>query len=326
VHDNILYLHLGLSKTGSTFFQKEILPGISGIRCLDKPMSDLVDGKFLRDGILSRFFGVSPAIWDELGEALFAELLGPPDEREAPRSVLISDEGVLVSWSRDPFSVGQHLERCSRMASRWNFSRVKVLFTFRRQDTWLASSYTQESDRLRGASQAQFEHWVRSWLNKKNGYYETGIRLDYALLYRRLVEVIGEPNVLMLPYELMKEDLSAFYQQWFAYLGITEEGEAILRRIHSRPGARNERHTDSHTWALRAPIEEGVPFLRLRPGRAFTALGLPRKVYLRRPDLKRGKTIRLTPSLRREILECYANSNLALGQALKMNLSSYGYY
>jgi hypothetical protein len=174
------------------------------------------------------------------------------------------------------------------------------------------------------ASQEDFEEWVDSVLDPGRDYWSNGVVLDYALLRHLTVEVVGPENLLVLPYELMKEDPTRFLGLWFSFMRVPDPPAAVLQAAGglASPGA-NVRSTGASTWALRprAPSSgEDTP-----PWRELTSktMDLPRKAGRRWLGL--GKEIRLTPALQRAILDGYRDANARFVAATGLDLASYGY-
>jgi hypothetical protein len=331
------YLHIGFPKTGTTFLQEQILPRLNTLRVHCKPQSNLVENAFPWEGGFRSFFDRAPAIWDALGDRLFSELLagGSPDDRS---DLLVSDENLApemsyprtflapprASFGTDPHLTAAHLREVANAAARCGFPRTRVLLTVRRQDTWLASAYAQDSDMWPRASQADFEAWVASLLDPTVDYWSNGVVLDYALLRQLTVQVVDSENLLILPYELMKEDLPRFLGLWLSFLGVPDRPAPLLEAAGGSGAlSANVRSTGPSTWALRSTVVrsgEGVrPWRKL----ASRTLSLPGRVGRR--WLRRGKEIRLTPELQRAILDRYRDSNARLAADTGLDLSRYGY-
>jgi len=319
-----LYFYIGLSKTGSTFLQQNVFSQIASLHYLDKPVLGFVDGKNPWDGILKRFFECSPIIWRDLGGKLFRELFGPVSAGSHEGDALIADENACSY--REPVLVTEHLSAFKDVANQWGFERVRVLGSVRHQASRLASSYAQVSDRRVGVSQDKFEQRVRKRIGPD--YYQSGIKLEYDLLWQALVDVVGEENTLLLPYELMKENLPDFLRRYFSFLERAEEGSRIIEKVETSPdlATRNARSNGENTWALQDRTMRGVKTIRLRPSRLFSALGLPSRIPLRWPDFEREDQIRMTPSLKREIMSTYEESNRVLSEHIEMDLGRYDYY
>ena len=322
-----LYLHIGFPKTGSTHFQQAVLPELPGMTCFDRPDSPTVEQKAPWDGVLNRLFECSPEVWSQFGRSIFHELFGSPEHNaRREQDVLISDENMWISGARDPYLVQFHLKRLIELAREWGFVRVRVIAVFRRQDTWMASAYAQTSDQYTGACQQDFEEHVHRRLDLSKEYFDTRVDLDYLLQYRLLCECVGSKNLLFLPYELMKDDIADFYRYWFDFMGLNANSSMGSLLNKASTAKHNVRSSGKATWALRERTTRNVPFVWLRPGRLFSLMGVqPPKLYLRLPDLQRGKEISLTPELSRRILSRYTESNKMLNNKIKPDISQYGY-
>ncbi|PSQ86202.1 MAG: hypothetical protein BRD42_06120 [Bacteroidetes bacterium QS_3_64_15] len=324
--DPTLYIHVGPSKTATTFLQRDVLGRIASAECLPVPEIE-VEGRRLRFGDL---FSLSPEFWRGLETDPFADRV-----RHSGRDVVISDEricGGLVApqpWipgsvpgrglppsprlhthSRvDPYSVSSHFRELRRAADAWGYERVRVLLTPRRQDTKLASSYAQLSNRVRGAGQQNFETWVRHLLHDAIGHNKGGgVNLDYSLWWRELRTAVGTENVFFLPFELLREDRATFLRQWLGVLGVPEADSIVDALSGSEGTEKNVRSRSADTWTLRTPIKKG-------------------RFLLRWPDFSRESEIRLTEALRAEILAAYEEGNRSLDERCShLNLGEYGYY
>jgi len=322
-----LYLHIGFPKTGSTHFQQAILPELSRIMCFDRPGSSIIQQKAPWDGVLNRLFECSPQVWNRFGRPIFNELFGSPTHNaQRAHDVLVSDENMWISGGRDPYLVQCHLQRMLELAGEWGFARIRIIAVFRRQDTWMASAYAQTSDQRRGASQRDFVQYVHRVLDPAKEYFDSRVDLDYALQYRLLCDCVGSENLLFLPYELMKENVTCFYNYWFDFMELKENLSMGSTVSKASTAKHNVRSSGRATWALRDRCTRDVPFVWLRPGRLFSLIGFqPPKLYLRIPDLQRGKEITLTPELSRHVLSRYKESNTMLSNKIDFDIKNYGY-
>ena len=218
---------------------------------------------------------------------------------------------------------GDHVDALAKALRRLGFSQVKVLLTIRRQDTMLASRYAQASNRVRGASQENFERYARHITGNRAGFYlGQGKKLNYFRWWKTVTEVLGEANVLFLPFELLREHPKEFLKRWLNFTGI-EKTDSIASSL-SQTEEENRRSTSERAWSIRKPIRTGPS---LRPTRVFQALGLPTNLPVRWPDFQRGKEIQLPKELSAEILEVYKEGNYLLDkEGLDLNLKKYEYY
>jgi hypothetical protein len=328
-----LCLHIGMSKTATTWLQKSIFPRLFGDAFRDNPRSRLLQGG-IHQGGLARAFRRSPEIWRDMGGVLLRELLGRSGATTTAvgTGMLISDQsagprlfeyGAYVGphWERermDPTMLSAHLRAMRAVALAEGFAALKVILVFRRQDAWLASKYAQRSDRIVGASQADFEARIRYYLDKEDGYYSDGIILDYAVLWDALVAALGEPHVLMIPYESLREDPTGFLQRLSGFHPPAVGGEAAPALVRGAADRRtNVRATAADTWQLRPPRRATLlRSLHHRQG--------PNQIL--RGAMFRERAIHLTEALRRRILQTYRHGNRAAGARIGVDLQEFGYH
>jgi len=335
-----LYIHAGPGKTATTFLQGAVFDRIKSARTFSKPNISLGEDMVQ----FGDMFDLSPRVWRALEEDPFTA-----DGSEPEVDVVISDEmifGGLASprpwipgsvsarvplprprrhtYSRpSPCLVLCHLEELCEVSSNWGYDQVKFLLTTRCQDTKLASSYAQISNRVRGAGQQSFKDWVRYLLYDPIGYNKGGgEKLNYSVWWKGVTEVIGEENVQFLPFELLQEDSHAFLERWLGFIGIAES-DSIARSL-SDTEKEYSRSVSEREWFLREPLRTGPS---LPAGRVLRALGLPFQIPLRWPDFQRDDRIHLTENLTEGILNIYGEGNRLLDTINhNLNLRKYGYY
>lgn len=328
-----LFLHLGMSKTATTWFQQEVFPQYPDIEFRDQPHGNgALEGGSMQ-GMLARAFRRSPMVWQSEARALFSDLLGTPDGQwPLEKSLLISDQSAgprLLEYGNykgphweqermDPMILAAHLHQMTSEATKRGFGQIKIILVFRRQDQWLASKYAQRSDRIAGASQCQFEDRIDYYLSRSRGYYSDGLILDYDLLYDQLSRAIGAENILFLPYELLKTEPETFLQRVSEFIS---PGDSLTRENIASLGLRaaskrtNVRSRGSSEWALRRP--------QTKSSLEHVARVLPRKFFRTR---HKPSYIQMTDDLEQRILATYRHSNTSLGEKLGFDLGSLGYF
>ncbi len=328
-----LCLHIGMSKTATTWLQKNIFPRLFGDAFRDNPRSQLLQGGIWQGG-LARAFRRSPEIWRDRGGVLLREMLGQPGatRTDIHTSMLVSDQSagprlleygnyVGPHWEQermDPTMLSAHLKAMRDVTLAEGFAALKVMLVIRRQDAWLASKYAQRSDRIVGASQRDFEARIRYYMDKNEGYYADGIILDYMLLWGALEAAVGEQNILMIPYEYLRCDPTGFLQRLNDFHAAETKGEdalALARRAATLQT--NVRSIAPDTWRLHPP-KRATLLRSLHHSKAMKQILVG--------AMFRERVIHITEPLRRQILDTYRNSNLAIGARIGFDLQKFGYY
>lgn len=299
-------LHIGFPKTGSTFLQEEVFPALPEINLRVTPNYNIIESK--RATSLSRFMNVSPLVWNDLGSLFWIKVR---EGSATDEDILLSDEYAVEG--NDPVRTARHIQELHQLVSASH--SLNVLMVIRRQDTWLASVYSQLSNRYSSASQSHFEEWVaeRIELNKK--FFDSqGLRATYFTLFAAIRDAVGQGSVTVLPYELLKTNPKSFVEKCCSSANRSVPESLSFKQT-------NKRSTSSTRWAIRPRADY---YIQLRPGRVFqTILGRSRIPI---PDWRREKEITLNENLSSLILERYKSENKKLDQDLNLGLKEYGYY
>ena len=133
----------------------------------------------------------------------------------------------------------------------WPHGQVKVLLTLRNQPDWLASLYSQLSDRIKQASQADFEHEIRDLISRGDDYIDWSQKID------SIQNVVGADNLQV----LLLEDIHrpSYWENFARFTGINDsiDPDQIASR-HTEH--KNARQVKSLTWRLR-PLRHTTPNL-----------------------------------------------------------------
>jgi len=111
-----------------------------------------------------------------------------------------------------PVLLSAHLAEMKRIGLEWGFKRLNIICLIRRQDHWLASHYAQISDKKSRAGQDDFERLIGEVTSPRHSRYKFGMLLDYNVLYEQLANVSRTDNLVMLPYENLRESPDLFLQ------------------------------------------------------------------------------------------------------------------
>jgi hypothetical protein len=163
-------------------------------------------------------------------EYIFGGLCSPegwiPDS--VSRRGLVERPRGFMHSRPDPDFLYLHLTHLRKASSIWGYSKVKLTFTTRRQDNMLASTYAQNSNRVRGAGQHSFEKWVDYLVTSPVGYYKDGgIKLDYTIWWKIATEALGRENVLVVPYEKLKRDTKDFIKKWVSFVSPESKNKVV---------------------------------------------------------------------------------------------------
>jgi hypothetical protein len=158
-------------------------------------------------------------------------------------------------------------------------------------------------------------------------YHLRGVAYDYNRLYDSCARAVGEENIILLPFELMKENRYQFLKKWLKFMGCNNEA-AVVSKVDCNGGSapKNVRSHASNAWKLRPLTDRDYKMIELPVQRIWGKLGLPKKIVFRPPDLKRENEIYLTSEVYDAIVERYADSNRRLSERIGFDLKKYGYY
>ncbi len=345
-----LFLHIGPPKTATSFLQRDLLTAVRSAACRIKPTVTLGSGEVT----FGDFFLQSPHLWREVGDEVFRSLIGENQNGDG-KDLIVSEEEIfggvtspqpwIPSWigesarrygstvrverqtsgQPEASTVARHVEALAEIAADWGFSETKVLLTLRRQDTKLASGYAQMSNRVKGASQSHFEAWITDLVVNPLGYYMGGgMKLNYFLWWKELEAVLGEENMLFLPFELLQENKNAFLKRWLQFLDVADMDRILHASRKSGGKGRKKRSESKRVWRLRDPMSVG-PSLGIEW--LLGKMGISSNWSLQWMDFRRDKKIRLTDELKNQIVDVYQRENRRLEDTVEgLEIGRYGYY
>jgi hypothetical protein len=299
MNNRAVYLHIGHHRTGTTFLQKRVFSKIDQITYYHKDQTT-------QAAKLLAAFQMSTLIWKTQGDALLR-----PFSKSANPSVISSEDlschrlflSPKIAQRRDPCQLAAHVRGLQAAAARYDLE-IRLIIGIRRQDGYLCSRYANLSDRIEGASQADFEQQVRDILNMSSRYFIDGVWLDFEATAQMLAEAVGGNNLLILSLEQLSDHPAAYLGALGGFLGIP-----IPKDID--PAAVNARSEAENIWRLK---HERYKFTGRLVNPLMAVLGKKRGI------------IRLPEDLRAQIIQTYSQSNRRLTKYVSADLGRYGYF
>jgi hypothetical protein len=309
-------IHIGYHKTGSTWLQRELFNFDSDIFVPLAPRSDAPNaGKYLaryfyrsrEKYLLSPFDLNTTAIMEELASLLEKIEVGN-------RIPVISDErlsGSPHSGGFDEKVIADRLHAC--------FPDARIFCVIREQKDAILSTYYQF---IRAGGTDSLSRFLRRHYDgNRPGFSPYSFRyVDLISYYRQL---FTPERVLVLPYELFRDDSRAFLKRLGTFISVD------LSRVSLKAAVVHNRK-DSYSIASRCPFLN--LFLKRSSVNGYSRLYLPLSRTLLNAT---GALLRLDSSahmrkLKRQIEvivgDRYIGSNRELSDLIGLDLSQYGYH
>lgn len=340
-----LVLHVGLPKTGTTTLQRNVfahlpcalvessVPGHPWSRwggVLDE-LRDAIRGQdadaFWPTGtgaeLAGRVRALVADIADVQGRAVVSyEALSWPPYWEHGRGWYGCQHG-------DRHPLAAHL---AGLLPQVDLDDVRLVVGVRRQASYLAALYAQDSPLERPAGQHGFERGLADLLRQQ----PVPDHLDLNALIRDLGEVVGPSRVTVLPVEMIR---TARY--WLSLAEVLNEPGLATRGRQLAAQPHNVRSIGPRSWQLRPPwpwvlydsLLDRFPAGTWASRIATSRWNLPVRVSSRllydaqrlQPRHRVAGRIHLTPGFESRIMARYADSNRALATLTDLPLAEYGY-
>lgn len=302
-------IHIGLPKTASTTLQNRLFATQSKFAYVGR-INNGYANEATRE-LIERVTIQDSLDYDhERTAALFRSLPQLVADRGKP--TLVSAESLSVDGRADRRLIAERLYRL--------FAPAKVLIMLRAQPSMLQSMYLNH---LRGSSQrlVSLDHWLDDTYGglRFNDLYRIG--LNYEPLVRAYDDVFGLDNVVVLPFELVRDPQSIFYAR---LAGLVDEQVELVRHVFQK-NSDNQRMSRRYLWALRI---QGL----MAAGTNLATLGrkvLPLPVYQRIRKLVVGGRRLEPPELSQvwhaRVAQACAAGNVRLEARTGLPLGTLGY-
>jgi len=340
-----LIMHVGLHKTGTTTIQQQVLAGLPNFlgkeRYHDPPQT--LSGTHEEDKMLHSV--VKDFLW-----LSSKELQRRTDEwvshvqklasRNIPEQPLLISNEIFTEWRGDTVEPWLYSPTPNKKRKRkkpmplarflgdylipaWGDGQVKVVITLRNQPEWLASLYAQQSDKIRYASQKDFEQQVANLISAEDPF------LDWDSMVEEICSAVGRENVCVLLHEDMHQP--AFWEDLISFMEI--EDSACRPEINNT--RLNVRKSSSNQWELMRPatptqrrLKYKWPKFLFPLTRSIVLSGLRKFEPVMRQFIfanRRGDSIELNEEIVEKIRNYVKPFNARLSQRLNRDLTDLGY-
>jgi hypothetical protein len=210
-------VHMGYQRTGTTMHQQHIFPKLKGVSFLGKPFPEQAAQLAFRE-LACR----DSANYD--AEETKRILLGcvASARNEGARCMLISNEVMMATDSVDTRLLVERLrnvfgdfQALLTIRDQFDLFRSWCYHVLRKRTYPSLNSIIEENAEIRGTQRTLVS------------------LLDYDRYYRFLGGLIGEENVLLLPFELIKHDRARYAELLGRYLGVSEQ--LVLEQLKVAP-------------------------------------------------------------------------------------------
>ena len=297
-------LHIGYYKTGTTFLQTRIFPE-PGFSLVAKSMA-----------LWSSFVEVDPFAWS------------PSKARETfePGIRAVAERGLVPVLSAErlsgnPDSGGYDSVHVAEYLAA-TFPEARVLIMIREQADMLVSSYKRYV--RNGGPGTLRQYGSPPWGPPRPPHFDLSYFEYHRLigLYRNL---FGPENVLVLPYELLRDQMRTFLKRLGDFAGAATAADSRLEPVNVSLSAFSltfKRH--ANRWVVRDPLNPTPPFEI--EGANQRLLELCAAADPKVPSRLRKRSERRLRNISRDIVgDRYAESNTATSQLTNLDLRSYGY-
>lgn len=299
-------IHIGLSKTGSTFLQSKVFPFLENTFSITPPAATL-------EGTPLHFLFYQTVRPDR------KKRLSNEEDRKAIFNYVSSLTSDNIILSNEHFSTVQF-----RYKSEYNcfeelkkiFPEAKIFLVLRKQDEWAQSAYNT-TVRMPGRRKPLNELWQ---YNNNRFADDSKVRtINWYELVKEAYSYFGKENVFVTTYELFADEPKKFLSEFYNFFEIPpyypEDYNKVnfkLKEIRVEP--LNELYDiaiEKLPYKLQKVIKKNSKFIKKFIGKLYR--------YTYHIEF-------FTPQQKQQILDIYSESNKKLAELVGIDLSKYGYY
>lgn len=338
-----IIFHLGLSKTGTSFLQGNIFPNLKlffegSYGNAKEKFASWRQGGFNALRLPHEYFPrmiADDSYFEEIKKSLYDFM-----ENDNPNNYhkfLFSFE----SLSGGPYLGFRKLDEYIEILKRL-FNDPKIFLVIRKQDEWLTSAYFEvfkhrqfkEYYNYAGANIKRTD--ISTFLNCKDGEFKVNNRhidaysCDWLKMYQKYCEKFGKKNILVLPYEMLKNEPEKFLNEFYNFFNI----ESF--------------YPNSYDYVRKTDLKVTYPIFNQKALRFICSnmiKNLPKSIKrqcrkneervikflssIQLEDRKLTKFLKaqkLSDKQKKKIMQIHSENNKKLGELIEVNLKKYRYY
>lgn len=306
-------IHVGLSKAASTFLQETYLPGVPDALFVHAPYRPEQPANPVQQFVYELLFR-NPARLDRAGfERRIADFLAASGKTR----VIISSEALFGT----PFQ--NHSDFCTNTQAIADvFGNPKIWLVLRRQDRWLASTYSQFLKAGLSTTPERFTNYRDGAFSEYRWIYG-GPNLDvrdldwtpFVLHYHRL---FGKDRVLVQPFERFAKHPQPFLDRFCEFAGV---------QPHVAPDVERKNASLSPVSAFVARAVNAVPMnVKMTVKRYVPSQMHPALILNRTLDPLLGRKSIFPSWLGEAALELHRENNRRLAEVIGEDLGALGYW
>jgi len=305
-------IHIGLPKCASTTLQDRLFspnPSFIYLGRVKNGYRDDATRELFERITFEDSLDYNPDVAASLRQSLCAKVTTPGDP---PRPILVSAESLSVEGRADRRLIAERLYRL--------FAPAKILIVLRAQPAMLQSLYLNHL-RASGPRIMTFEQWLDQAYGGIRFTDLHRIGLDYEILVRIYEEMFGADNVVVVPFEEIKDQASGFFRILAGLLAMP------LAEVQVRFATNIDNQRMSGRQLLAMRIQDQLP-----SGTSLAMLGrrlLPKAVYEPVRGFVTGGRRVASPQMperwRQRVAAACASGNARLASRRNMPLAALGY-
>jgi len=189
-------IHPGFVKTGTTFFQENIIPNIKNTKSIGKPYQDENKTQIEIKKIIYSKKNFSNQKISKISKEILNEI-----NKKKLKRIILSDEAFLDSEFYNPKNNFNNLEKLILQISKKNKLKIRFVITVRNQPNIIISRFAYLYPKFK-KKYYTFENYINININKKSYFFQS---LKYYEFYRYLKKRF-KCEVILLPVELLENN------------------------------------------------------------------------------------------------------------------------